>query len=62
MAKVSKSMSFKNAVIDLENNTITEFTKDDTKIYGLRDILETWDGIEGISIAIKQEDEMPSAE
>lgn len=62
MAKVSKSMSFKNAVIDLENNTITEFTKDDTKVYGLRDVLKTWDGIEGISVSIKQEDEMPSAE
>lgn len=55
-------MSFKNAVIDLENNTITEFTKDDTKVYGLRDVLKTWDGIEGISVSIKQEDEMPSAE
>ena len=62
MAKVSKSMSFKNAVIDLENNTITEFTKDDTKVYGLGDVLKTWDGIEGISVSIKQEDEMPSAE
>lgn len=62
MAKVSKSMSFKNAVIDLENNTITEFTKDDTKVYGLRDVLKTWNGIEGISVSIKQEDEMPSAE
>ena len=62
MAKVSKSMSFKNAVIDLENNTITEFTKDDTKVYGLRDVLKTRNGIEGISVSIKQEDEMPSAE
>ena len=62
MAKISKSMSFKNAVINLEENTITEITKDYTKTYELRDVLETWNGIEGISISIKQEDELPSTE
>lgn len=62
MAKVSKSASFKNAVINKEDMTITEYTKDDTKVYSLEKLLADWDGIECISLTIKQDDELPADE
>lgn len=62
MAKVSKSASFKGAVINKEDMTITEYTKDDSKVYSLEKLLADWDGIEGISLTIKQDDEIPADE
>ena len=62
MAKASKSIAFKNAVIDKAEGTITEFTKDDTKVYSLDKLIEDWDGIEGISLTIKQDDDVPADE
>ena len=59
MAKASKSIAFKNAVIDKAEGTITEFTKDDTKVYSLDKVIEEWDGIEGISLTIKQDNDVP---
>lgn len=62
MAKASKSIAFKNAVIDKAEGTITEFTKDDTKVYSIEKLLEEWDQIEGISLTIKQDDDVPADE
>lgn len=62
MAKASKSIAFKNAVIDKDEMTITEFSKDDTKVYSLNKVIEDWDGIEGISLTIKQDNDVPADE
>ena len=62
MANASKSIAFKNAVIDKAEGTITEFTKDDTKVYSIEKLLEDWDQIEGISLTIKQDDDVPADE
>ena len=62
MAKSSKSIAFNNAVIDKDEMTITEFTKDDTKVYSLNKVIENWDGIEGITLTIKQDDDIPADE
>ena len=62
MAKASKSIAFKNAVIDKAEGTITEFTRDDTKVYSIEKLLEDWDQIEGISLTIKQDDDVPTDE
>lgn len=62
MAKASKSIAFKNAVIDKAEGTITEFTKDDTKVYSIEKLLEDWDQVEGISLTIKQDDAVPADE
>ena len=62
MAKASKSIAFKNAVIDKIEGTITEFTKDDTKVYSIEKLLEDWDQVEGISLTIKQDDDVPADE
>lgn len=62
MAKISKSTTFKNAVIDKDTMTITEITKDDEKTYSLTKLLEDWNGVDGISLTIKQDDEIPAEE
>ena len=62
MAKASKSIAFKNAVIDKAEGSITEFTKDDTKVYSIEKLLEDWDQVEGISLTIKQDDDVPADE
>lgn len=62
MAKKTKSIAFKNAVINKEDGTITEYTKDDMKVYLIDKLLEDWDGVEGISLTIKQDNEIPADE
>jgi hypothetical protein len=59
MAKVNKTVSYKNAVISKEDMTITEFGKDFTKTYCLKNLLEEWDGIESVSLTIRMDDELP---
>ena len=62
MAKVSKSTAFKGAVINKEDMKITEFTKDESRTYSLEKLLDEWNGIEGISLTIKQDDDIPADE
>lgn len=62
MAKKSKSIAFKNAVIDKAEGTITEIMKDSLKTYHIDKLLEDWDGIEGITLTIKQDDDVPADE
>lgn len=62
MAKASKSVSFKNATINKEDMTITEFTKDDSKTYSLENVIADWDGIDGVSLTIKRDDDIPADE
>jgi superfamily I DNA and/or RNA helicase len=44
MAKINSTLTFKNAQISLEENTITEYTKEDIKTYVLSDILKQFEG------------------
>ena len=62
MAQAKKAVAFKNAVIDVKDGTITEFTKDETNVYKLEDILAEWDGVEGISLTIQQSYDLPPVE
>jgi len=60
--KRTKSISLKNATINLEDETVTEYTKDETKTYNIRKILEDWNHVDGVSITIKQDNEVPADE
>ena len=42
--------------------TITEHIKDDVRVYSIEKLLSEWNGIEGISLTIKQDNELPSEE
>lgn len=59
MAKKSKSISFKNATICVADGTITEYTRDDSKTYSIKHLLESWSGIDGVSITIKLDEDAP---
>jgi len=59
MAKFSKAVLFRNATICKEDMTITEIIKDETKIYDLNKILSDWSEIDGLSISIKIDEELP---
>ncbi len=59
MAKTSSSMSFKNATICVADGTITEVMKDETKTYSIENLLKKWDGVAGISIVFKADDDIP---
>lgn len=66
MAKLTKSVAFKNATIEITNEeneikaTITEYEKDDTKVYDLLSVLNEYNGIDGISLTIKQDSNLAS--
>lgn len=62
MAKITKAISLKNAEINMEDMTITETTKDDIKVYLLDKLLADWNGISGISLTIKQDNDIPADE
>lgn len=62
MAQAKKAVAFKNAVIDVKDGTITEFTKNETNVYKLNDILAEWDGVDGISLTIQQSYDLPPIE
>ncbi len=62
MAQKVYSIAFKNATIDTTDDTITEYLKDETKTYSLSGVLKDFDGIDGLTVTIKQADEMPSKE
>lgn len=58
MAKLSKSVSFKGACIDLDEMKITETTKDDTFEYDLMEVLREWHNVEGVSLSIKKDSDI----
>jgi len=62
MAKETRSISFRNAVISKADRTITEVFKDDTKTYPLSKLINDWDGITGVSITFKKDEDIESIE
>lgn len=61
MAKKSTKVAFSKATITFENGkyTITEINKDDSTDYNLSAVLDSFVGLEGISLSIGVDDEVP---
>ncbi|EKI4463997.1 YonK family protein [Staphylococcus delphini] len=57
MAKLTNTVSFKNAVIDLENDTITEVTKDTESTFKLSEIIARFED-KYVSFSIKEDTEV----
>lgn len=53
---------FSNATINKDRMTIYEEQKDCVHSYSIPKLLDDWDNIPGITITIKQKDELPSEE
>lgn len=51
--KVKKTVSFKDAVFDVNARTITEITKDGEITHSLDGFLAMLNGVEGVSVAIQ---------
>lgn len=60
MAVVNKSVTFTNATINKDRMIINEDQKDGIQTYSIDKLLDEWNGIPGISLTIKQKDEIPS--
>jgi hypothetical protein len=62
MARMSKSMNFKNCTLSLEDMTLVEIGKDTSEEFDLMEVLKQWDGVEGLSISIKKDKNLVVAE
>ena len=62
MAKKSTKVAFSKATITFENGkyTITEITKDDSTDYDLSAVLDSFVGLEGVSLSISVDDDVPA--
>ncbi len=54
MAKKIAKETFSHAIINTDDMTISEISKDDCKIYSLQELLERWNGVSDVSITISQ--------
>ena len=62
MAKIMKKYAFSKASISFENGkyTITEINKDDSTDYDLSAVLDSFVGLEGVSLSIGVDDDVPA--
>ena len=62
MAKKITKVAFSKATITFENGkyTITEITKDDSTDYNLSAVLDSFVGLEGVSLSIGVDDDVPA--
>ncbi len=62
MAKKSTKVAFSKATITFENGkyTITEIGKDDSTDYDLSAVLDSFIGLDGVSLSIGVDDDVPA--
>lgn len=59
MARRNRVETYKKAMIDYKNMEIVEIDKDELiRTYDIHKILQRWDGIEGITLTIKTDEEI----
>lgn len=59
MADFERRERFENAVIDMKDLTITEFTDNETRCYDLMSLLKRWDAVVGITLTIERKVPLP---
>ena len=61
MAKITRKYSFSKGLITFENGkyTITEVGKDESTDYDLSSVLDSFVGLEGVSLSIGVDDNVP---
>lgn len=62
MATIAREEVYTNAVIDAEDNTITEYCNDAVKTYSISDLINRWNGVNNISLIIRVVEAAPSQE
>lgn len=53
MADTTKIECFENAIIDINDMTITEYKDDCINSYSISEILKRWNGVVGIKVLIE---------
>lgn len=59
MADLVQSETFTNAIIDVDDLTLTEYGEESVKVYSIYELLRRWDGIVGITLTIHRSIPMP---
>ena len=62
MAVQERREVYFHATIDCSDMTLTEYRGDDTKTYGIVEILKRWNGVPDIEIEIRQRSTLPADE
>lgn len=62
MAIKKRITQFKNAEIDFDAMTITEVSKDNMETFDLREVLQSWNGISGITLMIASTEQIYPSE
>ena len=62
MAVQEHREAYSHATIDCSDMTLTEYRGDDTKTYGIVEILKRWNGVPDIEIEIRQRSTLPADE
>lgn len=61
MAKSTRGFAATKAMIDISENgemKLIEETKDETNVYNLKNILQQWNGVQGISFQISLKEDV----
>lgn len=59
MADLIKEEVYRNAIIDLDDMTITELSPDNEKTYSILDIIKRWKDVPNIEVVIRQHAQLP---
>lgn len=59
MADSIREEVYRNAIIDVDDMTITEYSPDNVKTYSLLDIIKRWNDVPNIEVVIRQCAQLP---
>ena len=56
MAKIDKTVTFKNATLNMNDMTLTEVGRDELIVHNLTEVLNMFDNVEGLNVTFKAND------
>lgn len=59
MATQERREAFSHAMIDCSDMTLTEYGRDGSQTYNIKEILKRWDGVPNVEIEIRQRAPLP---
>jgi hypothetical protein len=62
MAAQERREVFSHAMIDCSDLTLTEYDRDGSRTYSIKEILKRWEGVPNVEIEIRQSAYLPADE
>ena len=59
MADLLRKETFRNAIVDAIDRTITEYGEDSVHCYSIDELIKRWDGVVGITLTIQSSIPLP---